>query len=207
MYSHLAALRLAAAGGALFLLAPFMARGAVVTMNLVCVLNNTGVCVAGPSFGTVTITDTATDTVQIEADLLNPDLKFSNMMFELIGVAGAILNLTDPLANPLALAAYTLHRTQPRLTLDSRMIRPLPSRAGMVTVVTPLLFRPAGSPLPASPQTMEERVSTTLPCTSRAWTRRMHRRIGRHHSLHPRSIRQWIAEDWRHSGTRRRPDP
>lgn len=108
MYSHLAALRLAVAGGALFLLAPLMARGAVVTMNLVCVLNNTGVCVAGPSFGTVTLTDTAPDTVQIETDLLNPNLKFSNMMFELIGVAGAIINLTDPLANPLALAAYTI---------------------------------------------------------------------------------------------------
>lgn len=108
MYSHLAALRLAVAGGALCLLAPFMARGAVLTLDLVCVLNNTGVCVAGPSFGTVTITDTAPDTVQIETDLFNPDLKFSNMMFELVGIAGAIINLTDPLLNPLALAAYTI---------------------------------------------------------------------------------------------------
>ncbi|MBL8177980.1 MAG: hypothetical protein JNK48_25105 [Bryobacterales bacterium] len=108
MYSHLAALRLAIAGGALFLsLTPAM-QGAVVTMDLVCVLENTGICVPGPSFGTVTITDTAANTVRVDVNLSHPSLQFSNMMFQLAGIVGAVLNLADPFTNPLALGSYAI---------------------------------------------------------------------------------------------------
>ncbi|MFN7932794.1 MAG: hypothetical protein U0R19_05670 [Bryobacteraceae bacterium] len=108
MSFHHAALRLAFAGGAFVLLSPWMARGAVVTLDLVCVLNNTGVCVEGPSFGTVTLTDTAPNTVRVDTDLYNPNLKFMDMMFQVAGIVGTVWNLTDPVENPLALGTYSI---------------------------------------------------------------------------------------------------
>ena len=108
MYFQAAALRVAFAAGAFVSLAPFMARGDVVTLDLVCVLNNTGACTAGPSFGTVTITDTAANTVRIDTNLFNPGLKFMDMMFQVAGIVGMVLNLTDPAENPLALGTYSI---------------------------------------------------------------------------------------------------
>lgn len=119
MYSHLAALRLAVAGGLLFLFPPVTARGATVTMDLVCVLDNPGICTPGPSFGTVTLTDTAPNTVRIDVDLLHSSLIFTNMMFQVSGIAGLIFNLTEPLVNPLALGAYSIAPNPAEFNLGS----------------------------------------------------------------------------------------
>lgn len=109
---------LLAASGLAFLAAP-VTPAAVVTFDLVCVLNNTAQCVAGPSFGTVTITDTAANTVRVDANLLNPSLKFRDMMLNVTGIAGAILNLTDPLQNPLLLGSYSISPNPATFNLGS----------------------------------------------------------------------------------------
>lgn len=125
MFSHLAALRLALAGGAVFLLQPSAAQGAVVTFDLVCVLNNTGVCVAGPSFGIVTLTDTAPNTVRVDVDLHNPGIKFMDLMFQLSGIAGMIFNLADPFTNPLVFGTYSIAPNPATFNLGSTNDPPL----------------------------------------------------------------------------------
>lgn len=93
--------------GSLFWTHP-MAQGAIVHYDLVCVLNNTADCAPGPSFGRVTITDTATDTVRIDVDLLDSGVKFKDMMLQVFGILGPVLNLTDPAENPLSIGTFSI---------------------------------------------------------------------------------------------------
>lgn len=119
MYSHLAVLRLAVAGGLLFHFPPTLARGATVTIDLVCVLDDPGICSPGPSFGTVTLTDTAPNTVRIDVGLFHANLLFANMMFHVSGIAGLIFNFTEPVVNPLALGTYSIAPNPAEFNLGS----------------------------------------------------------------------------------------
>jgi hypothetical protein len=65
--------------------------------DLNCVLNglNSQACVPGPSFGTVTVSDTGVNQVTVVVDLLSPDLKFRDLMLNFNPLGSSITNVTS----------------------------------------------------------------------------------------------------------------
>jgi len=70
---------------------------AAITYDLTCVMNglNANPCVAGPSFGSVTLTDSGVNQVTLSVDLLNPGLKFRDLMLNLSAGGSGITAITS----------------------------------------------------------------------------------------------------------------
>jgi hypothetical protein len=73
------------------------AKAASFSYDMTCVLNglNSQACVAGPSFGTVTISDTGANQVGLNVDLGNSGLKFRDLMLNFTGVGFTDITSTD----------------------------------------------------------------------------------------------------------------
>ena len=74
------------------------------TYNLTCVLNApAGPCQDGPSFGTVTLTDSGVNQVSLFIDLGNPGIKFRDLMFNFAGTG--FTDITSSKGEALSLSA------------------------------------------------------------------------------------------------------
>jgi hypothetical protein len=69
----------------------FTSAASATSIDLACTLSGS-TCASGASFGTVTIADTGLNQVTVSVNLLNPELKFRDLMLNFAGIASGLVS-------------------------------------------------------------------------------------------------------------------